>query len=63
MEETDFSDQFRNEHNRFKSVGYDSNIMQQPACLAIYPITVNRFAALLNCTLVNRASNSMMAST
>ena len=57
----DFSDQFRNEHNRFKSVGYYLNIMQQPACLAINTVTVNRFAALLNCTLVNRASDYMMA--
>ena len=35
--------------------------MQQSACLVINPITVDNFAALFNCTPVDRASDSMMA--
>ena len=33
------------------------------ACLVINPITVNGYAALFNCTPVDRASDSMMAPT
>ena len=35
--------------------------MRQSACLVINPITVDNFAALFNCTPVDRASDSMMA--
>ena len=38
----------------------DSN-MQQSACLVINPIMVDGFAAIFNCTPVDRASDSMMA--
>ena len=37
------------------------NVMRQSACLVINPITVDNFAALFNCTPVDRASDSMMA--
>ena len=40
---------------------YNLNVMRQSACLVINPITVDGFAALLNCTPVDRASDSMMA--
>ena len=63
MGRTDFSDQFRKIMMRHKRIGYDLNIMRQSACLVINPITVDNFAALLNCTPVDRASDSMMAST
>ena len=33
------------------------------ACLVINPITVDNFAALFNCTPVDKASDSMMAPT
>ena len=48
MGRTDFSDQFR-------KIIY--------ATLVINPITVDNFAALFNCTPVDRASDSMMAPT
>ena len=35
--------------------------MPQSACLVINPITVDGYAALFNCTPVDRASDSMMA--
>ena len=62
MDRTDFSDQFRKKilHKR---ISYDLNVMQQSACLVINPITVDNFTALFNCTLVDRASDSMMALT
>ena len=44
-------------------IGYNLNVMRQTACLAINQITVNNFAVLFNCTLVVRASGSMMPST
>ena len=60
---TDFSDQFRKIIMRYKRIGYNLNVMQQSACLVINPITVDGYAALFNCTPVDRASDSMMAPT
>ena len=63
MGRTDFSDQFRKNNNTSQSIGYDLNVMLQSACLVIIPITVDNFAALFNCMLVDRASDYMMAQT
>ena len=41
---TDFSDQFRKIIIRHKRIGYDLNVMRQPASLVINPITVENFA-------------------
>ena len=56
MGRTDFSDEFR-------KIGYNLNVMQQSVCLMINPITVDNFAALFNCTPVDRTPDSMMAPT
>ena len=53
---TDFSNQFRKIIMRYKRIGYNLNAMRQSACLVINPITVDDYAALLNCTPVDRAS-------
>ena len=63
MGRTDFSDRFRKVIIHNKRIGYDLNVMRQSACLVINSITVDSFAALLNCTLVDRASDSMMVPT
>ena len=63
MDRTDFADQFRKIIIRHKRIGYDLNVMPESACLVINPITVDNFAALFNCTPVNRASDFMMAPT
>ena len=63
MDRTDFSDQFRKIIIRHKRIGFDLNVMRQSACLVINPIMVDNFAALFNCTPVDRASDSMMAPT
>ena len=60
---TDFSDQFRKILMRYKRIGYNLNVMRPSACLFINPITVDGYAALFNCTPVNRASESMMVPT
>ena len=60
---TDFSDQFRKSKMRYKRIGYYLNVMRQSPCLFIYPIMVDGFATLFNCTPVNRAPDSMMAPT
>ena len=60
---TDFSDQFRKIIMRYKRIGYNLNVMRQSACLVINPITVDGYAAVFNCTPVDRASDSMMAPT
>ena len=57
---TDFSDQFRKIIMRCKRIGYNLNVMRQSAFLVINPITVDGYAALFNCTPVERASDSMM---
>ena len=59
----DFSDQFRKIIMRYKRIGYNLNVMRQSACLVINPITVDGYAALFNCTPVDRASDSIMAPT
>ena len=59
----DFSDQFRKIIMRYKRIGYNLNVMHQSACLVINPIKVDGFAALFNCTSVDRASDSMMVPT
>ena len=51
---TDFSDQFRKIIMRYNRIGYNLNVMRQSACLVINPITVDGYAALNNCTPVNR---------
>ena len=63
MGRTDFSGQFRKIIKRHKRIGHDLNVMRQSACLMINPFTVDNFAALLNCTPLDRASDSMMAQT
>ena len=60
---TDFSDQFRKIIMLDKHIGYNLNVMGQSACLVINPIKVDGYAALFNCTWVDRASDSMMAPT
>ena len=62
MGRTDFSDQFR-KIIRYMRIGYNSNAMGQSACLVVNSISVDNFAALFNCTPVDRASDSMMAPT
>ena len=63
MGRTDFKDQFRKIMIGHKRIGYDLNVMRQSACLVVSPITVDNFAALFNCTAVDRASDSIMAPT
>ena len=60
---TDFSDQLRKIIMRYKRIDYNLNVMRQSAYLDINPITVDGYAALLNCMPVDRASDSMMAPT
>ena len=59
----DFSDQFRKIIMHYKRIGYNLNVMRQFACLVINPIEVDGYAALFNCTPVDRTSDSMMAPT
>ena len=47
----------------YNRIGYYLNVMRQSACLVINTITVDRYAALFNCTPVDRASDSLMAPT
>ena len=58
---TNFSDQFRKIIIRYKRIGYNFNVMRQSACLVFNPTMINNYASLFNCTLVVRASDSMMA--
>ena len=60
---THFSDQFIKNIMRYKRIGYNQNVMRQSACLVINPIKVDGYAALFNCTPVDRASDFMMVPT
>ena len=57
----DFSYQLRKIIMRYKRIGYNLYVMRQSACLGINPIKVVGYAALFNCTPVDRASDYMMA--
>ena len=46
MGRTDFSDQFRKMKIRHKRIGYDLNVMRQPACLVVNPVTVDNCCTL-----------------
>ena len=63
MGRADNSNQFRKMIIRHKRIGYNLNVKRQSACLVIYPITIDNFAALFNCTPADRASDSLMALT
>ena len=42
-----------------KKIGYNINVLQQTACLAVNPITIGNFAFLFYCTPEGRTSDSM----
>ena len=46
----DFSTQFRKISLRYKTIGYNINVIRQTACMVVNPITVNNFASPFNCT-------------
>ena len=47
-----FSAQFIKIISHYKKIGYNINVLQQTACLVVYPIYVGIFAFLYNCTPV-----------
>ena len=53
----DFPYHFKKIVVRYKKIGYNINVMRQTACLVVYPIKVNSFAYLFNCTTVGRTSD------
>ena len=58
-----FSFQFRKIIIRYRSIGYNSYVMQQSACLVFNPIMIDNYAAFFNYTPVGRVPDSMMAPT
>ena len=58
-----FSDQFKKIVKSYLRVGYNLDIMRQPACLVLNPITVYSYGFLFNCTTMGQASDSMTALT
>ena len=59
----DFSIHFRKIITRYRRIEYNLNVMRQSVCSIFNPIMVDNCAAFFNCTLVGRASDSMMAPT
>ena len=57
-----FSNLFKRIVNRFKRAGYSLDIKRQTEFLVFNPIMVESYAALLSCTAVGQASDSMAAS-
>ena len=53
----DFPYHFKNIIVRYKKIGYNIYVLRQTVCLVVYPIKVNSFAYLFNCTAVGRASD------
>ena len=54
-----FSNLFKRILNRLKRAGYTLDIMRQSACLVLSQVMVEGYAALLSCTAVVQASDSM----
>ena len=57
-----FSAQFIKIISHYKKI-YNSNVLQQTACLVDNPISVGNFVFLFNCTPVGRTSDSMTVPT
>ena len=53
----DFPYHFKKIIVRYKTIGYNIDVLRQTACLVVNPIKVNSFAYLFNCTTVGRASD------
>ena len=53
--ENDFPYHFKKIIVRYKTIGYNIDVLRQTACLVVNPIKVNSFAYLFNCTTVGRA--------
>ena len=51
---------FSSEKSLYVTDVKDINVMRQSPCLVFNPIMVDNYAAFFNCTLVGRASDSMM---
>ena len=52
-----FSYHFKKIIVSYKKSGYNIDVLRQTACLVVYPIKVNNFAYLCDCTTVGRASD------
>ena len=48
---------------RYVRIGYNQNVTRQSACLGTNPIKVDGYAALFNCTPMDRLLDSIMAPT
>ena len=57
---TDVSDQFRKLIMPYRRVVCGLSVMRQSACLVVDLISLDDFAAHLGCTLVDRASDTMI---
>ena len=53
----DFPYHFKKIIVRYKTIGYNVDVLRQTACLVVNPIKVNSYAYLFNCTTVGRASD------
>ena len=56
-----FSDLFRRIVKRLRRTGYNLDIVRQTACLVFNPIMIDDYAALISCTAVVQAWDSMTA--
>ena len=62
MGKFNFLEQFRKLINRYKRIGYNSDMMHQTACSFVNPITVDSYFFFFNCTAAVRVSDSMTTS-
>ena len=42
-----------------KGIGYNVDVMRQTCMLSGYPIKIDKFTTLFNCTMVDRVTDSM----
>ena len=47
-----FQAQLFKKYSHYKKIGYNSNVLQQTACLVVNPITVGNYAFLFNCICI-----------
>ena len=57
VDSNNFPAQFIKIISQYKNIGYNSNVLQQTACLVVNPITVGNFAFFFNCMPAGRTSD------
>ena len=57
IRKSDFPYHFKKTIVRYKKIVHNIDVLQQTSCLVAYPIKIDNFAYIFNCTTVKRTSD------